>query len=773
MKTRLNKLIALFVAVSLSASSFAYADDIVDVNDVQIATEEATEESSSTEATETAEASEETSESSVSDDSSVSIETASVGDVELSAVESKIESQFLDSESFVFDTDLNLDKAEVAAVLDNTANSLSSLEAGKDYISDEAFFAADSEESAKKVAEEYGAELASYSNHIAVLKFDKELSDVFASAAKDIKSDVLIHPNFINETDAITTGVVEDNNSGLAADLKDSSTHNDPLITKQWFLDAVHAEEAWAVTKGKGAKVCILDTGCEVDHEDLKANIVSTYNGVTGTTDVTDVEGHGTHCAGLVAAALDNGVGGTGVAPEASLYIVCINDNKTHQLSSSAIFRGLYQAAAWEVDVVSMSFGGYGYEQYPDYLAMYQNFINALHNNGTVCLAAAGNDGTKPLLATRPHYPSALDNVVSVASAGYGMLETYTSKGHTYSPSDPELSYYSNFGSTVDIVSPGGSATGSMPYSSVDDLSTVPYDYDDSYSTYVGEGYSYMAGTSMACPVAAGVTALIFAANPALIEKNTTNSAVVVENKLFNCLDGKTYRNYYSGGEVDSGCVNALTAVTGDAAADAVIVKRKDGTVLTNNTTAFIEKGASEKFTLFDGNGKKLKGAVSKSATWASSNANFAMKNGSVKVSKSASEGDYSTISLSCNGTSMYVKLVAIEKVKKVLYQKTARKVSNSFKGKMNVGSTVDMSSLTELIGQPVYAVTSTKKYGRVIHYSGYNVNVIGYNIVPNKKAASMLTGSLFTPTKKGSYKFKYVLNDGSKKAFTVTIKAV
>ena len=144
MKMRLNKLIALFVAVSLSVSSFAYADDIVDINEASVAVEEtaeeAVEETNSNETTEEAgeetsannaseEADEETSANSVSEEDAAAV--SSVDEVNITALENSITAQFLDAESFVYDTDLGLSSVEVAAVLEDTASKLSEAEADK------------------------------------------------------------------------------------------------------------------------------------------------------------------------------------------------------------------------------------------------------------------------------------------------------------------------------------------------------------------------------------------------------------------------------------------------------------------------------------------------------------------------------------------------------------------------------------------------------------------------------------------------------------------
>lgn len=778
MKKRVNKLIALFLTVSLSATSLVYADDVTEAAGTEVSSEESSE-SASTESTEenteeedavsenetesTEEPTEETSENSVSDDTELTTESTDSETVDVAAVEESIEEQFLNSDDLVYDTDLTISNVETAAVLADTASALSELKADEDYVSNEAMFTTDSEERAKVVAEEYGAELESYSDGVATLKFDTDVIDVFNTASDSLSSNVLLHPNYIASFDTVDSSdssiAFEELELDTTASTQSLSGHNDTYISKQWFLDAISANEAWSVTKGSGVKVAVLDTGCDVTHEDLKSNIAETYSTVTGTTDVTDNVGHGTHCAGTIAASLDNGIGVAGVAPSAQLYIIQIS--RSTGISYSNIFKGINKAAELDVDVASMSFGGYISDS--STLAMLQNCLNNLRNNGTVLVVAAGNESTDT-----PSYPAACNNVLSIASAGYGMYASNTAYGHTYSPSDPELAWYSNYGSTVDLIAPGGSCLNNT-YGSVDNLSTVPSNYTD--TGYLTSGYAYMAGTSMACPVAAGVAALVFAANPDLIDNNTASAVEAVENKLLASTDGKTYNNYRINSSVDTGCINAYKAVSGTAEISAVRVARADGTILTNNTTVYIDKGKSEKLKLVGKDGKVLKSSVTKTANWSSSSSDISVKKGKLKVSKSATVGNSSTISVSCNDTSININFVTIDKVKNILYQKTSRKVSNKFTTTASVNGSIAISDLPTVVGQSVYAITKVTKSGLRRTYSGYDVNLIGYNITGNKKVMSMISGGVFTPTKKGNYKVKYVLNDGSKKTFTVTFK--
>src|SRR5581483_618823 len=93
------------------------------------------------------------------------------------------------------------------------------------------------------------------------------------------------------------------------------SQPNDPLIAKQWALTSINAPAAWDITTGSGSIViAVLDSGVDVTHPDLAGKLVPGRNVVDDSADVTDSFGHGTHVAGIAAAAGNNGVGIAGVS---------------------------------------------------------------------------------------------------------------------------------------------------------------------------------------------------------------------------------------------------------------------------------------------------------------------------------------------------------------------------------------------------------------------------------------------------------------------------
>jgi subtilisin family serine protease len=260
----------------------------------------------------------------------------------------------------------------------------------------------------------------------------------------------------------------------------------------------IHALEAWSITTGSSDVVLgLIDTGVDVKHEDLVANIYRNeadcnnngvdddgngyvddcygINTLDGNSDVTDIVDHGTHVAGIMGAAGNNGLGVAGVNWKAKI-LTCRFLGIYGGTDDGAIGCFNYMAAMKDrgVNIVATnnSWGGYGYSQ-----ALF-DAIDGMRKRGILVVAAAGNsisdnDGLYPL------YPAsfALDNIIAVAASDF---------------TDGQ-SYYSNFGThTVSISAPGDEI-----------LSTTP---DSSYSVF--------SGTSMATPHVTGVAALLKAQDP-------------------------------------------------------------------------------------------------------------------------------------------------------------------------------------------------------------------------------------------------------------------
>ncbi|NOQ33805.1 MAG: S8 family serine peptidase [Methanosarcinales archaeon] len=236
-----------------------------------------------------------------------------------------------------------------------------------------------------------------------------------------------------------------------------------------WGVDRIAAPIVHGYDRGSGIKVAILDTGIDYDHPDLHDNYMGGIDYVNDDDDPMDDQGHGTHCAGIVAA-MDNEMGVIGVAPEVSLYGVKILDSGGYGYTSD-IIAGIEWSVNNDMQVLSMSFGGW------QSISALQEACDAADNSGVVLVAAAGNRGSSWMPSGSNwdivDYPAKYESVIAVAATD----------------SMDERPYWSSTGASVELAAPGG----------------------DINSTYWDDTYATKQGTSMACPHVSGTAALILA----------------------------------------------------------------------------------------------------------------------------------------------------------------------------------------------------------------------------------------------------------------------
>ena len=269
----------------------------------------------------------------------------------------------------------------------------------------------------------------------------------------------------------------------------------------------IGADQVWTMqdpggqpVTGQGIRVAILDTGIDYTHPDLGGcfgpgcKVMGGYDFVNDDADPWDDNGHGTHCAGIVAA---NGTV-KGVAPDADLYAykVC---NQSGSCWSSDIIAGIERATDPDgdpttndaVDIISMSLGGSGD---PD--DSKSQAVDAAVEQGVVVVVAAGNEG--------PDYQTVRSPGVARKAFTVGATDK-SDVIYSRSSRGPVLGFYEL--SKPDIVAPGVSIN----------------------STYPGGGYASMSGTSMATPHVAGAAALIKQLHPTwtpeMIKANLMNTA--------------------------------------------------------------------------------------------------------------------------------------------------------------------------------------------------------------------------------------------------------
>lgn len=269
----------------------------------------------------------------------------------------------------------------------------------------------------------------------------------------------------------------------------------------------VSAEAAWPTSKGKGIGVAVLDTGIDFDHPDLKYNYAGGVSFVPGTTPMDD-HWHGTHCAGVIAAAR-NGSGVVGVAPEASLYAVKVLDKDASGLFGWAIAGVDWCMQQPGIKIINMSLGA---ESTPSALEL---ICNRAWSQGLLIVAGAGNQDGNPVPPQQSNvdYPARYNNVIAVSSID----------------SHDVIAPNSARGCEVDLCAPG-----------VDIWSTVP-----------GGKWAPHGGTSVACPHVAGVAALAWGAH---LSPQTTNEQIwgLLASTAFDL--GRTGRDsLYGYGRVNAG----------------------------------------------------------------------------------------------------------------------------------------------------------------------------------------------------------------------------
>ncbi|PIR16620.1 MAG: hypothetical protein COV48_09575 [Elusimicrobia bacterium CG11_big_fil_rev_8_21_14_0_20_64_6] len=226
-----------------------------------------------------------------------------------------------------------------------------------------------------------------------------------------------------------------------------------------WGIARVDAPAAWAVTRGEGVKVAVIDTGIDCNHSDLKANCAGGYNALDSKKPYMDDNAHGTHVAGTIAGVLD-GKGVVGVAPKARLYAVKVLD-KDGAGGLSSIIKGLIWAGNNRMDVANMSLGA------PMGTIFMRAALKYASARGVAVFAAAGNDGGSV------NYPGAYPEAIAISALA---------------PNET-IAKFSSRGNQVAFIAPG-----------VDVKSSVP-----------GGGYDNYAGTSMATPHMTGLGALAVA----------------------------------------------------------------------------------------------------------------------------------------------------------------------------------------------------------------------------------------------------------------------
>lgn len=294
-----------------------------------------------------------------------------------------------------------------------------------------------------------------------------------------------------------------------------SAVPNDPSYPRQWHYSLLNLPQAWDITQGSpDVVVAVVDTGVLVNHPDLAGQLVAGYDFIADAQSARDGDGidpdandpgdgggvfsssfHGTHVAGTIAAATDNGIGVAGVAWNVKIMpirVLGVGGGTDYDIEQGVRYAAGLPNDSGEVperpaDIINLSLGGPATSTTPP-----EAFVQA-REQGVIIVGAAGNSSSDTLFT-----PAGYDGVVSVSAVD--MLK--------------RLARYSNFGSTIDVAAPGGDMSVDLDGDGRLDgiLSTVGQDSSGSVSpTYV-----YYNGTSMAAPHVAGVIALMKSVYPAM-----------------------------------------------------------------------------------------------------------------------------------------------------------------------------------------------------------------------------------------------------------------
>ncbi|ADU30207.1 S8 family peptidase [Evansella cellulosilytica] len=266
----------------------------------------------------------------------------------------------------------------------------------------------------------------------------------------------------------------------------------------QWNLTQIFAEDAWNVSVGRTAvPIAIVDSGIDPEHFDLAEKIMDGYNAFENNSAFEDEHGHGTHVAGIASAITNNHDGVAGVSWHNPILAVKALDHNAEG-SSLSIAKGIVWAVDQGAKVINLSLG-----DSHDSNIMYEA-IKYAYDQDVVLIAASGNDNVDT-----PMYPAAYDEVLTVAA-----VDAFR-----------ERAVFSNFGNHIDVSAPG---------------EHIP-------STYLGNQYVMMSGTSMAAPHVAGMAGLIRSVNPSL----TNEEVYDIIKKSCDDLGESGYDPYFGHGEIN------------------------------------------------------------------------------------------------------------------------------------------------------------------------------------------------------------------------------
>ena len=352
---------------------------------------------------------------------------------------------------------------------------------------------------------------------------------------------------------------------------------SDPLLGSQWYLQSVEAVQAWSMTTGNQSIIVgIIDTGIDYNHQDLRVNLWINavedlnQNGTLDSSDLNGIDddlngyiddvwgwdftdapafpdngdfrdpdndpmdefgsnGHGTSVAGLIAAVQNNNVGISGIAPKVKIMNLRAG-NASGFLEEDDVAEAIIYAVDNGCKIVNMSFGDVAYSY------LLRDAISYGVSRGVIFVASAGNSAS-----SMPNYPAAFTETISVSATD----------------SSNSLAPFSNYGNTISIAAPGSQVL----------------------STFMGNRYGKVSGTSFSAPIVSAVLALCCSANPSLPSEYISGAVFSTAKDLgFSGWD-----QFYG-----HGLVNAFGALRIGSGGFASITFPLNNTGISGNTVAII-----------------------------------------------------------------------------------------------------------------------------------------------------------------------------------------
>ncbi|MGA1869223.1 MAG: S8 family serine peptidase [bacterium] len=301
---------------------------------------------------------------------------------------------------------------------------------------------------------------------------------------------------------------------------------NDPYYPYQWHLPHLFTGWAWDISTGVGAIVALLDSGVAyrtsgvfLQAPDLAGTLFTPgYDFVNVDAFPDDDNSHGTFMCGCIAQTTNNLLGVAGVAFNATIMPVKIMDPLGDVTIANEV-DGIYFAVNNGADIINLSLGG------PGIVTTEQAAVDFAYNSGVVVLSSSGNAGSSTL-----EYPASYDSCISVGATQY----------------DDTIAPYSNYGTALDIVAPGGNLALDQNLDGwADGILQQTHDGTD----FTLFRYYFQEGTSPSCALASGVAALV-------VSKSTV---ILTPLQIKNILEGSAidlgivgWDQYYGWGKVNA-----------------------------------------------------------------------------------------------------------------------------------------------------------------------------------------------------------------------------